>query len=116
MRRTHGRSARLAAALALALAATGAAAAGKLHRLPGDYVFPRGEGSPGAVTFSHGSHVDEKKPACLACHPRVFRITETGRPADKEPIQHARMEAGAACGACHGKTAFGFDSCDTCHR
>jgi c(7)-type cytochrome triheme protein len=116
MNRTHRQGARLATALALALAASGAAAAGKLHRLPTDYVFARSEGSPGAVTFSHASHVDEKKPACLSCHPRVFRITETGRPADKERIQHARMEAGAACGACHGKTAFGFDSCDTCHR
>ena len=116
MKRTPARPARLATALALALAATGAAAAGKLHRLPADYGFAQGEGSPGKVTFSHASHVDEKKPACLTCHPRVFRITEAGRPADKEPIHHARMEAGAACGACHGKTAFGFDSCDTCHR
>jgi len=26
------------------------------------------------------------------------------------------MEKGGQCGACHGKGAFGFDSCDTCHR
>jgi c(7)-type cytochrome triheme protein len=109
-------AARLAAALALTLLATTALAGGKLHRLPKDYPFPRGEGSPGAVTFSHASHVDEKKPACLACHPRVFRITEAGKPADREPIQHARMEAGAACGACHGKAAFGFETCDNCHK
>jgi len=108
--------ARLAVALALAFVATAALAGGKLHRLPTDHVFARGEGSPGAVTFSHASHVDAAKPACLTCHPRIFRITEAGRRADKEPIQHARMEAGAACGACHGTAAFGLDTCDNCHK
>jgi c(7)-type cytochrome triheme protein len=60
--------------------------------------------------------VDEKKPSCVTCHPRVFRITETGRTAAREVIKHDRMEAGGACGACHGKTAFAFDSCENCHR
>jgi c(7)-type cytochrome triheme protein len=110
------RALQVAAVLAVALAAGTAAGAGRLHRLPSDYVFARGEGSPGPVTFSHASHVDEAKPACLACHPRAFRITESGRPQDRDRITHARMEKGAACGACHGKAAFGFDSCDTCHR
>jgi c(7)-type cytochrome triheme protein len=110
------RALQVAAVLVVALAAGTAAGAGKLHRLPTDYVFARGEGSPGPVTFSHASHVDEAKPACLACHPRTFRITESGRPQDRDRITHARMEKGAACGACHGKAAFGFDSCETCHR
>jgi c(7)-type cytochrome triheme protein len=116
MTRSANVAARVAFAVALALAAGSAVAAGKLHRLPTDYVFARSEGSPGPVTFSHASHVDDKKPACIACHPRTFRITETGRPQDREPITHARMEKGAACGACHGKAAFGLDSCDNCHR
>lgn len=108
--------ARVAVALVVALAASGALAAGKLHRLPSDYVFARSDGSPGPVTFSHGSHVDTAKPSCVTCHPRVFRITETGRPQDREPITHARMEKGAACGACHGKAAFNFEQCDMCHK
>jgi c(7)-type cytochrome triheme protein len=110
------RSLQLAAVLAVALVAGTAAGAGKLHRLPTDYVFARGDGSPGPVTFSHRSHVDEAKPACMTCHPRTFRITESGRPQDRDRITHARMEKGAACGACHGKTAFAFDSCEMCHR
>ncbi len=115
MRRHVSPKARWAVALALCLAA-GAAGAANLHRLPTDYVFGRSEGSPGPVTFSHASHVDASKPACLTCHPKLFRITETGRPQDREVITHARMEKGAACGACHGKAAFGFDSCDNCHK
>lgn len=107
---------RCALAAALLAGAGAAVAAGKLHRLPNDYVFARSEGSPGPVTFSHGSHVDTAKPACVTCHPRLFRITETGRAWDREPITHARMEKGAACGACHGKAAFGFDTCDACHK
>ncbi len=116
MTRNANVAARLAAALALCLAAGTATAVGTLHKLPTDYVFARGDGSPGPVTFSHGSHVDVKKPACVACHPRTFRITETGRPQDREAITHARMEKGAACGACHGKSAFALDTCDTCHK
>jgi c(7)-type cytochrome triheme protein len=46
----------------------------------------------------------------------MFRILEAGRTASREAIRHDRMEKGAACGACHGKTAFGFDSCDLCHK
>jgi c(7)-type cytochrome triheme protein len=116
MTRNARLAARLAAVLALGLAAGTAAAVGTLHRLPTDYVFARSDGSPGPVTFSHTSHVDAKKPACITCHPRTFRITESGRPQDRERITHARMEKGAACGACHGKEAFGLDSCDSCHK
>jgi c(7)-type cytochrome triheme protein len=103
--------------LAVALLLAGSAWAGsKLAKLPPDHVFAQGDGSPGAVTFSHASHVDPATPACIACHPGSFRILEKGRTANAEPIRHQQMEAGAGCGACHGKTAFGFDSCDTCHR
>jgi c(7)-type cytochrome triheme protein len=107
---------RLGAALAGLLLAGAAAAGGKLQKLPADYVFPRGDGSPGAVTFSHGTHVDTVRPACVACHPRSFRILEAGRTTSRDPIRHDRMEAGAACGSCHGKAAFGFESCDLCHK
>jgi c(7)-type cytochrome triheme protein len=103
-------------ALAALLAAPAAAPADRLPRLPTDYVFARGDGSPGAVTFSHASHVDAAKPSCGTCHPRTFRILESGKPSDGARVEHARMEKGAACGACHGKTAFNFETCDNCHK
>jgi c(7)-type cytochrome triheme protein len=52
----------------------------------------------------------------VTCHPKVFRILTPGATATGETVKHDSMEAGRACGACHGKTAFGFDSCDLCHR
>ncbi|HEX8908615.1 MAG TPA: c(7)-type cytochrome triheme domain-containing protein [Anaeromyxobacteraceae bacterium] len=107
---------RVVLALGALLVATSALASGKLQRLPTDYVFPRGDGSPGPVMFSHESHVDSARPSCSACHPKEFRILEAGRTVTREPMRHDRMEAGAACGACHGKTAFGFDTCDMCHK
>ncbi len=115
------RSATVRAGLGLALAgvlvaAGSAGAAGRLARLPGDHVFPQGEGSPGPVTFRHASHVEEGRPDCLACHPRRFRILERGRLATGDPIRHRQMEAGDGCGSCHGKGAFGFESCEACHR
>ena len=104
------------ASLLVALAAAGAALAGGLEKLPADHTFTPGEGSPGKVTFSHQSHVDPKKPGCTSCHPRLFRTMEKGATFDGAPIRHAVMEKGGQCGACHGKAAFGFDSCDLCHR
>jgi c(7)-type cytochrome triheme protein len=104
------------AALGGALLATAALAAGNLQRLPTDYAFPRGEGSPGPVIFSHASHVDAAKPSCSTCHPKTFRILEAGRTASRDPVKHERMEQGAACGSCHGKTAFGFETCENCHK
>jgi c(7)-type cytochrome triheme protein len=114
MNRT-ARNLRRAAVLAAALLATGAVAGG-LDRLPPDHAFTPGEGSPGKVTFSHQSHLDPAKPGCTNCHPRLFKTLEQGATADGSPIRHAVMEKGGQCGACHGKGAFGFDSCDTCHR
>ena len=109
------RTIRPAAVLAAVLLA-GTALADGLQRLPPDFRLPPSEGSPGQVTFSHQSHVDTKAPGCTACHPRLFRILEKGLTSDAAPIRHAAMEQGRQCGACHGKTAFGFDSCDLCHR
>jgi c(7)-type cytochrome triheme protein len=107
---------RAVVAVGALLAATSALAGGKLQKLPTEYVFARGDGSPGPVTFSHETHVDAAKPSCTTCHPKEFRILGAGRTAAREAIRHDRMEAGAACGACHGKTAFGFDSCEMCHK
>ena len=104
------------ASLLVAVAAATVALAGGLDKLPADYAFPPGEGSPGKVTFSHQSHVDSKKPNCINCHPKLFRTMEKGATFDGAPIKHAVMEKGGQCGACHGKAAFGFDSCDLCHR
>jgi c(7)-type cytochrome triheme protein len=103
------------AALGLGLASM--VAAEGLPRLPGDLPVPKGEDSPGLVIFRHGSHVDEAKAqsSCLACHPRLFGIL--GRSTGPSPrVTHARMEKGEACGACHGKQAFGFDDCGNCHQ
>ena len=97
-----------------ALFAGGALADG-LPRLPQPLSMPQSGESPGVVTFRHDSHVDAKQPACLTCHPRRFSIL--GRSAEKKPaaIKHATMEKGDACGACHGKQAFGFEDCTSCH-
>ena len=65
---------RLAVAAALLLA-TGALADG-LAKLPPDYTFPQGEGSPGKVTFSHQSHVDPKAPAAYL--DAIRKITPAG--------------------------------------
>lgn len=106
----------LAVGLALALVAGAASAGGPLQRLPPDRALAQGEGSPGSVTFSHASHVDAAAPGCLACHPRAFRSLEPAKTASGAAILHKDMESGAACGACHGKDAFGFESCELCHK
>ena len=106
---------RPAAVLAALLLAAGAAADG-LQKLPPDRAFPSSDGSPGKVTFSHQSHVDPKAPGCTNCHPKLFKTLDKSATADGQPITHKAMEQGRQCGACHGKAAFGFDSCDSCHR
>ena len=86
-----------------------------LPRLPEDAVLPGGEGSPGRVTFSHRSHVDQEKPDCTVCHPGLFSILG-GAPAEERPY-HAAMDESRRCGACHtGTAAFGLDDCLACHR
>jgi len=92
------------------------AAAGELRRLPAEYVFPQGDGSPAPVTFRHDTHVDARRPDCVACHPAAFSLLERGKATGLRAVKHEEMEKGRACGACHGKQAFGLDSCDACHR
>jgi c(7)-type cytochrome triheme protein len=101
---------------ALGLAVT-AAAQSKMPKLPAPYTFAQTGDSPGTVTFSHASHVDEAAPSCTSCHPKAFSILKAGATADGKPITHAAMDKGASCGACHnGQKSFGFDDCTLCHR
>ena len=102
--------------LLLALGLAGPARADGLQKLPPDLKLPASEGSPGTVTFSHSSHVDPKQPGCTNCHPRLFKTLEKAATSDGQRIRHEAMEQGRQCGACHGKTAFNFESCDMCHR
>jgi c(7)-type cytochrome triheme protein len=89
-----------------------------LPKLPGPTAVPRSADSPGQVTFNHSTHVDDTKPACTTCHPRLFSILNDGAPAPRAAIVHARMEKGEQCGACHdGKKAFAIeDDCAGCHQ
>lgn len=108
---THG------AIVVLGIAVATVSLAQALPRLPEDYVFPQGEGSPGRVTFSHVTHIDQKKPDCTACHPALFKILEKGSSAQNGAMRHSSMEQGRQCGACHdGRAAFGLDTCELCHR
>jgi len=96
----------------------GLAMAADLPKLPGALKLPTGADSPGVVTFNHDMHVDTSKPAgaCIACHPRHFRILEKSATTPAAVITHDRMKAGEGCGACHGKQAFNFDDCTMCHK
>jgi c(7)-type cytochrome triheme protein len=93
---------------------SGSVAFAALPKMPAPRVLPASPDSPGGVTFNHESHVDANRPDCTTCHPKMFKILKTTKPA---PITHERMKQGQQCGACHGKTAFGFeDDCTMCHR
>jgi c(7)-type cytochrome triheme protein len=106
----------LGVAMALLLAASLAAAGGKL-KLPADKPLPQSPDSPGVVKFSHTSHVDEGKPNCTVCHPKPFQILSAdGTKKAETRIRHEDMEAGRSCGACHdGRAAHGLDDCTACH-
>ncbi len=107
----------VAVVILLGLAYAGAAAEqGRMPKLPPAYTLAQTGDSPGPVTFNHESHVDADKPACTSCHSRIFKILKPGTAADGKPMTHDAMNTGAACGACHGKTSFGFDDCTMCHR
>ena len=97
-----------------ALAAAASVVAQNLPKLPSDIALPQSGDSPGKVTFSHSSHVSfQAKPDCTVCHPKLAPIMKDAR---RTPIKHEAMLKGQACGACHGKTAHGFDDCTTCHK
>ncbi len=93
---------------------------GDLTKLPAEFTFPQGDGSPGTVTFSHETHVpraEDDGPACLACHgERGFSLRQHGK-ARLGEITMERMQKGELCGACHnGKRAAGLDDCTLCHQ
>lgn len=101
--------------LVAGIVVAGSALADGLPNLPQPLKLPQTGDSPGAVTFDHASHVDAAKPACVSCHPTRFGILGRSTAARRAPITHAAMEKGEACGACHGKEAFGFEDCSMCH-
>jgi c(7)-type cytochrome triheme protein len=107
----------LALAASLLLVAT-VAVAQNLPKLPVDLTLPQTGDSPGKVVFSHQNHVGfQAKADCTACHPKLAPILHRTAQSRREPITHAKMLKGQACGACHnGKAAHGFDDCTTCHK
>jgi c(7)-type cytochrome triheme protein len=105
------------ALIASVLLLASALGAQTLPKLPGPTALPKSADSPGQVTFNHSTHVDDAKPTCTTCHPRLFSILKDGAPAPRAAIVHAKMEKGQQCGACHdGKKAFAIeDDCAACH-
>jgi c(7)-type cytochrome triheme protein len=95
---------------------TGTALGQALPKLPGELALPQSGDSPGKVLFRHETHVDEKAADCTTCHPKMFRINESGKTAAGVPVTHEAMKKGEYCGACHNeKKAFGLESCENCH-
>ena len=91
-----------------------------LPKLPADFAFPQGDGSPGKVTFSHENHVpraDQNGPACTSCHQeRGFTLRQTGK-TRQGAVSMERMQKGELCGTCHnGKRATSLDECSLCHQ
>lgn len=83
-------------------------------KMPADFSFNQGKGSPGKVTFSHETHFD-KNLKCTDCHVKVFKMKRgiSGTPT------MAAMNEGKFCGACHngGKAFTTKDAanCSKCH-
>lgn len=103
--------------LMAAVAVASSAAAQSLPRLPADLVLPQSGNSPGKVTFSHANHISfQARPDCTVCHPKLAPILKAPKGVKRAAITHEAMLKGQACGACHGKTAHGFDDCTTCHK
>ncbi len=98
------------------LCVAGLAVAQNMPKLPPDLTLPQSGDSPGKVTFSHQNHVGfQAKADCTACHPKLAPIVKQNA-AKRQVITHDKMLKGQACGACHGKSAHGFDDCSTCHK
>jgi c(7)-type cytochrome triheme protein len=117
MRSLRARAALAAAIIASVVVVGTAFAQGKMPNLPKPFAFAKSADSPGTVTFTHASHVDENAPNCTACHPKIFKILKAGTTTDGKAITHDAMKKGQACGTCHnGTKSFGFDDCTMCHR
>ncbi|MBC8329018.1 MAG: Ni/Fe-hydrogenase cytochrome b subunit [Planctomycetes bacterium] len=85
--------------------------------LPPPFRFPASEDSPGPVVFDHADHVDPMDVRCDACHPRLFRFTTPGTPAEGV-VNSDRAHDGDLCASCHdGEKAFSaYDDCMLCHQ
>ena len=86
--------------------------------MPADFAMPKADSSPGAVTFSHRTHVPVVG-RCTRCHMNDFKMTR----GQSGPITLEAKQNGKFCGACHdgqktvnGRTIFPIDECDRCHR
>ena len=106
---------RMLTSLLAAAALATVAQAKDLPNLPRALKLQQTGDSPGVVTFNHDQHVDSAKPTCATCHPARFSILGRSASKARPAVTHADMQKGAACGACHGKTAFNFDDCTMCH-
>lgn len=82
-------------------------------KMPEDVNFPTAEGSPGPVTFRHGSHLDAKQARCAPCHSGQFSLLTSSRRATSRDF-HSRQ----LCGACHdGQKSFNVaEDCQLCHQ
>jgi len=85
---------------------------------PPAFALPRGENSPGPVTFSHVKHL-AKGEKCSTCHMKDFKMKRGA----SGPITLEAKQDGKFCGACHdgqttrnGTVAFPIDQCDACHK
>ena len=68
----------------------------------------RSHGWMSDVLFSHKKHAIWN--GCEVCHPDIF-------PNQKGEVRRTMLQisSGEACGACHGKVAFGLGDCARCH-
>lgn len=84
--------------------------------IPPDITFPRGEGSPGPVTFRHASHLDGERPNCTICHHEPFRLLKGFGRTTAAPTGDLHDER--HCGRCHdGRTSFSVrEECTACHQ
>ena len=115
------RSAISALALGLAGVAFLLAPGGAQVKVPPDFAFPQGKGSPGVVTFSHEFHKG-KIEKCTECHVKVFKMKK----GTSGELTMAKMKEGQQCGACHngkrevgGKVVFSAEdkaNCERCHK
>ncbi|MBI3950454.1 MAG: Ni/Fe-hydrogenase cytochrome b subunit [Acidobacteria bacterium] len=84
---------------------------------PPDVTFPQAQESPGAVTFSHASHIDWNQPKCATCHNQSFNILKV-RQTSSLLAAKLDMHSVERCGACHdGQKAFNVkQDCMLCHK
>lgn len=85
----------------------------KTSSTPADYKVPLGDGSLGAVTFSHAKHLTHTSGRCADCHKDIFPM----RRPENGAMAMAKISGGQQCSACHdGKRAFAVDGdCTRCH-